>query len=253
MANDKSMFIFGDDQQHNTHDEYSFHNCPTPQLPNFSDSDSLSNTDLLASLDCNFDDENNLLLDPGLIDFNASMAYTNNIVTVPLGTEIAAFVPIQSPDAVQSAIYNSSIQPCNSSNNIPNYNTAFTPFQAELSREEDNKTPLISDTGNEMFSKNGRKDKCMTRNAVLARQNREKKKCEYNQLVKINRELEEKNATLNKQVIEYKNLADNLRERNTYLEAIIQNLPTIANLVEHMSSFPGNANKTTTTNNNKKT
>ncbi|KAJ6221424.1 hypothetical protein RDWZM_007236 [Blomia tropicalis] len=86
----------------------------------------------------------------------------------------------------------------------------------------------------ERGSKN--RNKCMNKNAVLARQNREKKKIEFHELKTRNQQLEEEITMMKKRFNENKLKCDQLVERNKYLEAIVDNIPQIKRMVEHMNT-----------------
>lgn len=129
-----------------------------------------------------------------------------------------------------------------------NETNSFTSEQlAPFPYEDDTKSFLDSannfDTASEttMTSsrKAARKDKCMSKNAILARQNREKKKSEQHNLMQRVDKLEEENASLKKKNKELSDNNSNLVSRVRDLEAVIQNIPQIVNMVEHMQKFPG--------------
>ena len=80
------------------------------------------------------------------------------------------------------------------------------------------------------------RNKCMNKNAVLARQNREKKKIEFHELKTRNQQLEEEITMMKKRFNENKLKCDQLVERNKYLEAIVDNIPQIKRMVEHMKT-----------------
>jgi len=81
-------------------------------------------------------------------------------------------------------------------------------------------------------------NKCMTRNAIAARENREKKK-QY--IESLKKEL----AIKNKEVLAMKSSMTSITERNkelecetAYYKAIVANMPQIAALIDHMASAP---------------
>lgn len=83
------------------------------------------------------------------------------------------------------------------------------------------------------------KQKCMTKNAIAARENREKKKKE-SQVVYSKLKLLESEAALYKKKYE-EIVVENLKlqERNLYLEAVVANMPQVAGLIEHFQRMPG--------------
>ena len=82
------------------------------------------------------------------------------------------------------------------------------------------------------------KEKCMTRNAIAARENREKKKKETQSLYSKLQLLEEEAGSFKKQALELRERCKKLQERNNYLESIVQNIPSITQLIDHMKSMP---------------
>ena len=96
--------------------------------------------------------------------------------------------------------------------------------------------PLTA-TNTRKRNSSGNKEPCMSKNAQLARANREKKKEEWNMLIKRNSELEEENAALKKLKEE---LQLKVADRNTHikrLETVLSALPNIATLCGVINRF----------------
>lgn len=82
--------------------------------------------------------------------------------------------------------------------------------------------------------KRDKTEKCMSKNAIAARQNRYKKKCEQENKVKLLEDtmLENKNLKESLTQVEIKN--KELTERLNYYEAVIANIPEVLELVKHI-------------------
>lgn len=110
-----------------------------------------------------------------------------------------------------------------------------------------NSNDLVLSSGREsVVSKlSSRKDKCMSRNAIVARENREKKKNEVHSLRARVSSLEEENAFLKKRYHDVKDAYKNDHERLKYLESVFSygNLQAIGPMVEHMKNLPAGGEK----------
>lgn len=235
MAIDESMINQFDDQLQSADYNNNLRNCPTPLLGELSN-------DFLESHLGTFDSIDELISTyPSWVDGNVSpsaLATGSYIQTAMSSQGIAS---ISSND--QQPTNYVQLQPSSSSSYINSPIDAFlnetNTFKTieHTSLQQSGKTPTLD---NPMAPKSSRKEKCMSRNAVLARANREKKKHEQSGLQKRTEQLEEDNALWKKKYHELKESNQKLQERNNYLEAIIQNIPQILNMVEHMNKFPGN-------------
>lgn len=104
-------------------------------------------------------------------------------------------------------------------------------YQNQMSVESHIPNDIVKDT-------KGSKKKCMSRNAIAARENREKKKREMVTLNSRVNDMEIELCRYRKLYNESQETVNKLQERNNYLESIIQNIPQIINLVDHMTSIP---------------
>lgn len=85
------------------------------------------------------------------------------------------------------------------------------------------------------------KEKCMSRNAIAARENREKKKNEVNSLRNRLASMEEENALLKKKNHEIKEAYKKDHERNKYFEALFANLTdnigSVVPIIDHLKKL----------------
>lgn len=89
-----------------------------------------------------------------------------------------------------------------------------------------------------VVSKTSRKDKCMTRNAIAARENREKKKHEIGSLRNRLTSAEQEAATYKKKYNDLKEAYKRSHEQNQYYESLLAKLPDLVNIIEHMTKVP---------------
>lgn len=87
---------------------------------------------------------------------------------------------------------------------------------------------------------NGRKEKCMSRNAIAARQNREKKKSEIASLKLQLEQSKDASEEYKKKYRECKEMNKRLVERVEYLEKLVNNFPSFMSIIDHMSTLPMN-------------
>ena len=79
-------------------------------------------------------------------------------------------------------------------------------------------------------------DKSMSKNAIAARENREKKKKYINDLEKSVCELTKENTNLKINMKSLETQAGGLREENIYLKSVLSNVESISELIQHMST-----------------
>lgn len=79
-------------------------------------------------------------------------------------------------------------------------------------------------------------DKSMSKNAIAARENREKKKKYINDLERSVCELTKENTNLKINMKSIETQAGGLREENIYLKSVLSNVESISELIQHMST-----------------
>lgn len=200
---------------------------------------------------------------PALIN-DCMLSGSNDLAVVSPSSIFGNVMPVGSSSnssmQQQHHLQHSSTPVASGSSSFDYSNNTFVPINEDsIKREEDNQTPffgsdMLLNESNNSSTKSGRmRQKCMTKNAILARQNREKKKSEQKSITKRLEQLEEENASLKKKCNEYKNSLDNANTRVMYLEAVIQNLPQILEVMEHSSHLKGNPNVKSSGSSSKKT
>lgn len=112
-----------------------------------------------------------------------------------------------------------------------------------LSAQYQNSTDsYILNHGNKTDStkKISRKTKCMTPNAIAARENRKKKKDELTILRSKLNSAEQEAANYKKKYNDLKEAFKRKCEQNQYYESLWENLPSIMDIIKHMQEMPKN-------------
>lgn len=280
-----SPFSIASDDLLNTVADFDIHTCPTPlylgNCDNYNPFIDEDNTEVMALLNgandpnnseqamfSTFSDGtspavvNDCMLSGDSNDFNNLTAVSPSKIFGSMMTENS--VTSSTLHQEQQYQQHSSTPIASGSTSFDYSNNTFVPInEAVIKREEDNQTPLFTSTSEMLLnssnnsdskSKSGRiKEKCMTRNAILARQNREKKKTEQKSITKKLEQLEEENALLKKRCHEYKSNLENAQARVTTLEAALQNLPQILDIIDHVKLLKSNPNVKGSASSSKKT
>jgi len=184
-----------------------FRNAPTPPVKSEESLD-------LANLDFIFPNNNNIdFLDSNLmLSTNFEMEIPTSFSPDPMFQD--PFVPAYSP------------APSMNSFSVPTSTVSSTHY-------EDSPAP-----GKITTTKASRKDRCMTKNAIAARENRQKKKSELTDLRQKVGVLQGESVTYKKKYFEMKEQFKLVQNQNQYYESILGNLPSIMNIIEHMQTMP---------------
>lgn len=217
-------------------DELAFFRCITPECQ-----------------DIMYDLNNNDLINENLNQFSVFTANQDNellkfneLTNVPekeFSSQNVELVQIENPPMAATLDNESSIL---NQNQIPvdyiefqdSSLTNLDQIQVSLSDSSTSVTSNDSRFGTVLKSKKKRKEICMNPNAVAARENRAKKKNETITLKNRLRELETENSVLKKLNTEFKESLKSKQHRIDYLEAILQNFPQIASIIDHMKTAP---------------
>lgn len=119
-------------------------------------------------------------------------------------------------------------------------NNAYAQSFGNFSMSDSNVNNSAISSSASVKSDKSTKQKCMTRNAVAARENREKKKREQDSIRLVVEQMTNENVILKKELKETKDAYALLQSRNVYLESILNNIPQIIDLVEHINTHPKN-------------
>lgn len=246
-------------------DTFSLGNAPTPYLPNIfvdnegmNDLNSINELDLLTfesndeSFDINAFVNNEITID---MNNNCDNGMDDTIITNVMidASEEQMTYSVTQEDIIESR--KSRMQKTfNSSDNkrITRQKRHISCVDSEPDSENDSEYDAEQETiavtpskkGKKYVENNGQKTskgfnkKCMTRNAIAARENREKKK-EYvkgleKDLSVVKKELVVMSANMCSLTKRYKDL----ESENEYFKNIVANLPQIESLVHHMKSAP---------------
>ncbi len=118
---------------------------------------------------------------------------------------------------------------------------SFANNEDEEESDEDQSTSFDITTrkkGKNVGHKRQKADKCMSRNAIAARENREKKKLYVEELENKLTVLTKDNEVMAANMNSFKKRNGELESENTYLKAVLANMPQIAALIDHMATVP---------------
>lgn len=190
-------------------DSDDFANAPTPFMADtFADLNDIESDDLLD-------------LDIGQVD----MGLVDNEVVVPINP-----VPDLQP-----------LQPMTPVIVAQSSKRKFEEFYDDSDDDEDESPSVPRNENKVLKGRVGRKPsrgsaKCMSRNAIAARENREKKKAYVNDMEKRLRSAEDELKKKNIQVSGLIRANEDLEQQVRYLKGILANESTIGDLIRHMSS-----------------
>jgi hypothetical protein len=237
------MDLFESLLDYDSNDEFSLANAPTPYMDingGMNDIIDVNDSDLIG-FESNineskvFDFVNNEIV----IDVNNDSVkqFTQNNASVETNA-----LMIANNQQNELSLYQNDIQStANTRMSLRKRRISFADNEEEEESDEDQS--LSSDITTRRKGKNVRHrkqkdDKCMSRNAIAARENREKKKLYVEKLEKeltaLTKDKEITDATMNS----LKKRNGELENENTYLKAVLANVPQIAALIDHMATVP---------------
>lgn len=117
--------------------------------------------------------------------------------------------------------------------------SSMTSVDSFTSRTEPSAKKRKPSGSGSMTGKNG---KAMSRNAIAARENREKKKAQFRELEEQVEQLQDRNRLLEQERIVDKNSIQQLIKEVSYLRGVVQNTPEISALIRCIRSTPAITN-----------
>lgn len=149
---------------------------------------------------------------------------------------VAESVVAASPTAKRSGLRSMPRKRCFSTSSTASHVSLVTPVTSRAGRVVKKRKP--SGTGSTASRQRNDSDKCMSKNAIMARENRERKKAQFKEMNDRLEQLEEENDQLRHVTECQKNSVAALVKEVTYLRGVLHNTPEISALIQCIRKSP---------------
>jgi regulator of replication initiation timing len=237
------MDLFDNLLDYDSNDDFSFANAPTPYMDingGMNDIIDVNDSDLIGFEsninECKpFDFVNNEIV----IDVNNHSIKQLNESNASVETNARMIANNQQNEL--SLTQNDIHSTANTRMSLRKRRISFANNEEEEESDEDQSQSFDITTrkkGKNVGHKRPKDDKCMSRNAIAARENREKKKLYVENLEKELSALTKNSEAMAASMNSLKKRNGDLESENTYLKAVLANMPQIAALIDHMATVP---------------
>lgn len=151
--------------------------------------------------------------------------------------ELVADTVVAASTAKRSGLRSQPRKRCFSTSSTASHGSQIMPVTPRTGKVT--KKRKLSGTGSTASRQRDSADKCMTKNAIMARENRQKKKEQFREMMDRLEQLEEENEQLRNTTDCQRNSVAALVKEVTYLRGVVHNTPEISALIQCIRKAPG--------------